>query len=111
MEDCFIKDIEKFDNKLIKDYVIKIRTEIFDGLKDLIKRNDENDENYEIIIFQETKLFNILKRDFINIYKHKSEEVKKLTKLIEIYKYLTIIFNNNLFSNESLNNIKSLIKD
>ena len=107
MEDCFIKDIEKFDNQLIKDYMIKIRTEIFNGLEDLRKRNDKI---YEILVFEESILLNNLKNKFINIDVDNSEEVKKLTKLIEIYNYLRVIFNINRCRNESINNLKSLIK-
>ena len=106
MEDWNIKEIEKFDNQLIKDYIIKIRTEIFNGLGDLQKRNDKI---YEIIINEEIKLFYHFKEKFKNLYK--SEEVEKLTKLIEIFSYLREIFNINRWRNESLNNLKSLIKD
>ena len=108
MEDQFIKDFEKFDNQLLKDYMIKIRTEIFNGLEDLLKRNDKI---YEILVFEESTLLNNLKNNFINKDVDNSEEVKKLTKLIEIYSYLRVIFNNNRWSNESLNNLKSLIKE
>ena len=108
MEDQFIKDIEKFDNQLIKDYMIKIRTEIFNGLEDLRKRNDKI---YEILVFEENILFTNVKNNLYFKNEDNSEEVNKLTKLIEIYSYLRDIFNNNRWSNESLNNIKSLIKD
>ena len=108
MEDRFIKEIEKFDNQLIKDYIIKIRTEIFNRLEDLRKRNDKI---YEIIVFEEGILFNRLRDNFINIDVDNSEEVKKLTKLIEIYSYLRFIFNNIRSNNEILNNLKSLIKE
>ena len=106
MEDWFIKEIEKFDNQLIKDYMIKIRNEIFNGLEDLKKRNDKI---YEILNFGESKFFNYIKDDFINV--DNSEEVKKLIKLIEIYNCLREIINNNRWRNVNLNNLKSLIKD
>ena len=108
MEDLYIKEIEKFDNQLIKDYMIKIRTEIFNGLEDLIKRNDKI---YEILVFEESTLLNNLKNNFINIDVDNSEEVKKLTKLIKIYSYLRGIFSNNRLSNLIFNNLKSLIKE
>ena len=104
MEERIIKEIEKFDNQLLKDYMIKIRTEIFNGLEDLLKRNDKI---YEILVFEEDRLLNNLKKNFID----NSEEEKKLTKLIEIYSYLKDIFNINRYRNERLNNLKSLIKD
>ena len=45
------------------------------------------------------------------IYVDNSEEVKNLTKFIEIYNYLITTFSNNRWRNESLNNLKSLLKD
>ena len=108
MEERIIKEIEKFDNQLLKDYMIKIRTEIFNGLEDLLKRNDEI---YEILVFEEGRLLNNLKNNFINKNVDNFEEVKKLTKLIEIYSYLSDIININRCRNKSLNNLKSLIKD
>ena len=108
MEDRCIKKIEKFNNQLVKDYIIKIRTEIFNGLEDLLKRNDKI---YEIIFFEESILFNNLKIKFINKNVYNFEEVKKLTKFIEIYNYLITIFSNNGWRNVCLNNLKSLLKD
>ena len=108
MEDQFIKDIEKFDNQLIKDYTIKIRNEIFNDLEDLRKRNDKI---HEILINEEDILFDNLKKKIINIDVDISKEVKKLTKLIEIYNYLRQIFYINLSRNVRLNNLKCLIKD
>ena len=106
MEDRFINEIENFDNQLIKDYIINIRTAIFNGIEDL-----RNDKISERLFSEESKLFNNLKNNFINKYVDNSEELKKLNKLIEIYSYLSYIFNNNFWNNKSLNNIKSLIKE
>ena len=108
MEDRCIKKIEKFNNQLVKDYIIKIRTEIFNGLEDLLKRNDKI---YEIIFFEESILFNNLKIKFINKNVYNFEEVKKLTKFIEIYNYLITIFSNNEWRNVCLYNLKSLLED
>ena len=107
MEERIIKEIEKFDNQLIKDYTNKIRTEIFNGIEDLRKRNDVI---HEMLDNEENKLFNNINYNFNNIKVYNSEEVKKLTKLIKIYNYLIELFDNR-WRNESLNNLKSLIKD
>ena len=107
-----IDGIEKFDNQLKKDYMIIIRKEIFNVLEDI---QNKNDDNYEIIVSEEIRLFNNVKNNFYyrneGNSKGNSEELNKLFKLIKIYSYLSNIFNNNLCSNESLNNLKSLIKD
>ena len=107
MEERIIKEIEKFDNQLIKDYTNKIRTEIFNGIEDLRKRNDVI---HEMLDNEENKLFNSINYNFNNINVYNSEEVKKLTKLIKIYNYLIELFDNR-WRNKSLNNLKSLIKD
>ena len=108
MEDQFIKDIEKFDNQLIKYHINKIRNEIFNVLEDLRKKNDKN---YEIIVLEENRLFHNVKNNFNYRDVDNSEEVNKLTKLNNIYSYLSDIFNINRCRNESINNLKSLIKD
>ena len=103
-----INDIEKFDSQLKKDYMILIRNEIFNVLEDI---QNKNDDNYEIIVSEEIRLFNNVKNNFYYRNEGNSEEVNKLIKLIKIYSYLSNIFNINRCRNESLNNLKSLIKD
>ena len=108
MEDQFIKEFEIIDNKLLKDYMNQIRNEIFNGLENLRKRDDKI---YERLVFEEGILWNNLKNNFKELKIDKSEEVKRLTKLFEIYGYLSDIFSNNRWSIEHLNNLKYLIKE
>ena len=108
MEDNFFKEFEKFDNQILKDYMTKIRTEIFNDLEDLRKRNDKI---YEILVSEESILWNKIKNNIRDFNVDNYEEVKRLYKLIEIYNYLRDIFNNNRWSNEYLNKLKSLIKE
>ena len=86
----------------------KIRTEIFNDLEDLRKRNDKI---YEIVVSEESILWNEIKNNIRDFNVDNYEEVKRLYKLIEIYNYLRDIFNNNRWSNEYLNKLKSLIKE
>ena len=108
MEEQCIKDFEKYDNKLLKDYMSHIRTKIFNELEDFRKINDKFNER---LVFDEVTLLYNFKNYFKDLKIDNSEEAKRLNKLFEIYSCLRYIFDGNRCSNEHLNYLKSLIKD
>ena len=72
MEDKFIKEFENFcDVQLLKDYGKKNRTEIFNGLEDLQKRNDDFSLR---IIYEESQLLFSLMRVLKSFNKDNSDE-------------------------------------
>ena len=108
MEDKFIKEFENFcDIQLPKDYGNKIRTEIINGLEDLQKRND----NFSLkIIHEESNLLFNLMNVLKSFNKNDSDEkVKRLTKLMEIYKCFSNICHQIYFTREEVKRPKSLI--
>ena len=109
MEDKFIKEFENFcDVQLLKDYGKEIRTEIFNGLEDLQKRND--DFSLRIIYEESQLLFNLMKV-FKSFNKDNSDEkVERLTKLTEIHNCFSNICQQIYFTKVEVKRIKSLIK-
>ena len=107
MEDKIIKEFENFyDNQLLKDYGNKIRTEILNGLEDLIKRNNNFAER---IIREESRLWYNLIINSSDFNIDDIEKVNRLSKLVEIYNCFSGICDNISFTRDSFNYIKSLI--
>ena len=108
MEDKFIKEFDNlYDDQTLKEYGNKIRTEIINGLEDLQKRND----NFSLkIIHEESELLFSLMRVLKSLNEDNSDEkVKRLTKLMEIYKCFSNICHQIYFTREEVKRPKSLI--
>ena len=108
MEDKFIKEFENFcDVQLLKDYGKKIRTEIFNGLEDLQKRNDDFSLR---IVYKESQLLFDIMNAFKSFNKDNSDEkVERLTKLIETFNCFSSICHYIYFTRDEVKRFKSLI--
>ena len=108
MEDKFIKEFENFcDVQLLKDYGKEIRTEIFNGLEDLQKRND--DFSLRIIYKESQLLFDIMNALKSFNKDNSDEKVERLTKLTEIHNCFSNICQQIYFTKVEVKRIKSLI--
>ena len=103
-----MEEFVDFNNeKKVRDYSNKIRTEINNGLEDLRKR----DTNFSDMIFrEEIHFFNSIKSNFRTYCKNiPEEEVKRLSNLIEIYSCLKSLSDANYCFKNNVNSLNFLV--
>ena len=99
--------VDFYDEQKLKDYCSKIRNEISNGLEDLRK---ENDDFYRRLISEESRLWSNLLDNFRGSNKfYSTEKVKRLEKLLVIYKLLDSLSFNMYCARNQIDHIKSLV--